>query len=610
MKSFDGLRTLLLLVVGIITSLSIVQAKPPTYPLAAETPTVEFTFVPRYGDSNGVLYGHVKNISSADYRVAVYIQVSGGWWNKPTWAQPTVPIHADGSWLCDITTGGHDQEATELAAFVVPRTYAPPLVSGDSALPAGLYVQAVAYTLQSRSNSDPILGLNYGPHREGQFPGGPAPTAAQLEEDIALMAQKVQVIRLYSSQEIGATLVAKARNHGLQVIVQAWIDTNLENNQREINAAIALAKTYPNVIAVLVGSEVLMRNDVSEATLIGYLQQVQTAVSIPVGYADDDYRWLNHPNLLDVVDWVGLDLYGFWNCQTAAQSVTYTRDKWQQVKATAGFENKRVLVLETGWPNNGYNSNCPEITAGTEAAQAQFVGDMMALAKSESMDLFLFETADEFWKCGEQYEPVVGCHWGLLKETRQPWSAWDELPDIWPVHLITPAESLITTNATPTFGWNTIINATQYHIQVDDETNFSSPIIDTLTSTPRYTPTTTLRDKLYYWRVQAVWGHWSDSQTVQIEALPGAAPSLNYATVPQATFCWGQIPWATHYEFEVDTTPVFNSPHRYAETVTADKLCATPSDLTEGQHYWRVRAKQGNRIGAWSKIETLLVDLP
>ena len=74
----------------------------------------------------------------------MFIRVGSGWWTKPTWAQPLTPIRADGTWECDITTGGIDERATQIVAFLVPASYAPPLAAGGPALPAELDENAVA----------------------------------------------------------------------------------------------------------------------------------------------------------------------------------------------------------------------------------------------------------------------------------------------------------------------------------------------------------------------------------------------------------------------------------------------------------------------------------
>jgi exo-beta-1,3-glucanase (GH17 family) len=108
-----------------------------------------FTSVPPYG-STADLNGREWHVKPADYRVAVYIYV-GGWWTKPTFVSPTTPIYPDGTWVCDVTTGGNDVNATKIAAFLIPATYTPPAMSGGQSLPAELYANAGASVEVTRS---------------------------------------------------------------------------------------------------------------------------------------------------------------------------------------------------------------------------------------------------------------------------------------------------------------------------------------------------------------------------------------------------------------------------------------------------------------------------
>jgi len=108
-------------------------------------PSVQVTTVPAYGSAHGIA-GVVSGVQTADYVVATYINVSGGWWTKPTFANPTVPINPDGSFSCDTVTGGDDQDATEYEVFVVPSDYAPPPAAGGPSVPADIFSKAVAST--------------------------------------------------------------------------------------------------------------------------------------------------------------------------------------------------------------------------------------------------------------------------------------------------------------------------------------------------------------------------------------------------------------------------------------------------------------------------------
>ena len=113
--------------------------------------TIDREKVPDYGDKYGKIYGSTSCINPDDYAVAVYIKVRGGWWTKPYWSMPSTPIKADKSWVCDITTGGVDEEATEIRAYLIPANYDPPLRGGQSTLPDELDENALDMDFVERS---------------------------------------------------------------------------------------------------------------------------------------------------------------------------------------------------------------------------------------------------------------------------------------------------------------------------------------------------------------------------------------------------------------------------------------------------------------------------
>jgi len=109
-------------------------------PAFCDVPDIYFTYVPPYG-TVGNLSGQVTGVVFNDYEVLVYIYV-GGWWNKPTWANPTTPIDSNGSWTCNITTSiPGDTLATRIIAFLIPSgSYQSSWeMAGQSVLPAELY---------------------------------------------------------------------------------------------------------------------------------------------------------------------------------------------------------------------------------------------------------------------------------------------------------------------------------------------------------------------------------------------------------------------------------------------------------------------------------------
>lgn len=64
-----------------------------------------------------------------------------------------------------------------------------------------------------------------------------------------------------------------------------------------------------------------------------------------------------------------------------------------------------------------------------------------------------------------------------------------------------PNNNQITTNRQPTFQWNPAIMAKWYKLQVDDDSDFISPEIDTWVSTNSFTPLSEMELDTFYWRV-------------------------------------------------------------------------------------------------------------
>jgi exo-beta-1,3-glucanase (GH17 family) len=120
------------------------------------SPQIFFTYVPPMGSSDEI-EGEALHVSISSYNVALYIQVFGGWWTKPYWDQPLTSIQQDGTFASPIVTGGYDSSATSIAAFLIPTSYSPPSLGGQSSLPQELYQNSVA-SVQVQRSSNSISG--------------------------------------------------------------------------------------------------------------------------------------------------------------------------------------------------------------------------------------------------------------------------------------------------------------------------------------------------------------------------------------------------------------------------------------------------------------------
>jgi hypothetical protein len=95
--------------------------------------------------------------------------------------------------------------------------------------------------------------------------------------------------------------------------------------------------------------------------------------------------------------------------------------------------------------------------------------------------------------------------------------------------LDTPADAAYTKDTTPTFSWTSVTDANYYNIQVDNNSDFSSPVAD-MNSTSTSSTVPALSDGTYYWRVRAgrqgtlgggdAWGNWAASRHLHIDTTP------------------------------------------------------------------------------------------
>ena len=128
-------------------------------------------------------------------------------------------------------------------------------------------VHAGLWTLLHRQHSVatvdvPLASVSYSPFTRSQHPDhGDRPTAQQIRADLKLISPYTHSIRTYSSTGGVELVPAIAAEFGLKVTLGIWIDKNEARNEREIQSAIALARRYSNINAIVVGNE----NDAARA---------------------------------------------------------------------------------------------------------------------------------------------------------------------------------------------------------------------------------------------------------------------------------------------------------------------------------------------------------
>src|SRR5262245_60653014 len=140
---------------------------------ASAAPTIGITSVPPYA-VDGFINGSVTGVDFSAYKVAPFIQIEGsGWYTKPTFAQPTVPIDSNGMFAADVATGGIDNRATIYCVQLIPAGSTPPQANGAVRVPANP-TSVATHCTQRYGRTIQFAGLHWAV-KEAPVPVGPGP---------------------------------------------------------------------------------------------------------------------------------------------------------------------------------------------------------------------------------------------------------------------------------------------------------------------------------------------------------------------------------------------------------------------------------------------------
>jgi len=284
----------------------------------------------------------------------------------------------------------------------------------------------------------------YGPHRDGQRPGGPGPSVAEVREDLALMERHWGLMRIYGAIGTGDTVLAAIRESRspMKVVLGLWLAAEdrrdstgkvletfpaaAEANRLEIDAAARLAREHPRtVVAIAVGNETQVfwsGNRVATERLVEALREVRARTRVPVTTADD-YNFWNKPESRAVAaecDFVFTHLHPLWNGAPLDGAIAWIEQQLGAIRAL--HPDREVVIGETGWATQRHDEGDQgRLMKGAlgEAEQARFVRDLRDWLASSRVPTFTFEAFDENWKGGSDPADVEK-HWGLYRADRSP----------------------------------------------------------------------------------------------------------------------------------------------------------------------------------------------
>ena len=273
---------------------------------------------------------------------------------------------------------------------------------------------AIPVTLM-RAPIDPAGKLecvSYAPFRGDQTPHNPdlIVSQEQIAEDLRELAKITKCIRTYSIDNGLDQVPELASRVGLKVLLGVWIGRDRTKNALVIDTAISLAQDHPGAVtAIIVGSEVLLRGEMTVSDLREIIRSVKPRVDIPVTYADVWEFWLRYREVAADVDFVTVHFLPYWEDfpPRAEDAAAHVDDVRKQV--AMAFPGKEILIGETGWPSQG---GCATALFPPASIRHVSFPRLLERARRDNFRVNLFEAYDEPWK--RRWEGTVGSYWGLL----------------------------------------------------------------------------------------------------------------------------------------------------------------------------------------------------
>jgi exo-beta-1,3-glucanase (GH17 family) len=321
------------------------------------------------------------------------------------------------------------------------------------------------------------------------------PSVEELQEDMKILAAMgIKVLRTYNTQQfphtahlLEAIRLLKEEDPGFEMYVMlgtwmecegAWTASanhkagNVENNTAEIEAAVHMAKSYPDIVKMIaVGNEAMVQWAVNYFVYpnvihkwVEYLKRLRDGGEIPQGIwitSSDNYEsWgggatsyqtADLAALINSVDFISLHTYPFhdshynptfWGVPDTEENLpeldqieaamlrakNYAVSQYQGVAdyvESLGM-SKPIHIGETGWASKAASSyGATGSKAADEYKQKLYYQHMREWTRKAGMSCFYFEAFDEPWK-----DPgnALGSenHFGLINlKGEAKFSLWD-----------------------------------------------------------------------------------------------------------------------------------------------------------------------------------------
>lgn len=156
------------------------------------------------------------------------------------------------------------------------------------------------YNVIAASNT--FYGLNYGVSKDA------CPSFDTVKRDFRILSQYTNIIRVYSIKDcnIGQFALQASQENKLRIYLGMWVDkTDSYEKEYEALETLVSSNSLYNVEAIIVGSEVMYREDMLSDELVKRITKVKDLVG-PKGVkvTTSEVYYKLYPDIVDAVDFL------------------------------------------------------------------------------------------------------------------------------------------------------------------------------------------------------------------------------------------------------------------------------------------------------------------
>lgn len=269
---------------------------------------------------------------------------------------------------------------------------APSSASSSSSAPSASSTGSSGSSGSGSAGSAGFRGITYTPYKSD----GSCKSTSEVKSDLEQL-DGYPIIRLYGTDCDQVANVFQGKSESQKVFLGIYYVDQISDSVQTLSQAVEKYGSWNDVVTVSVGNELVNDGQAVPSKVGEYVQEARSALK-SAGYngdvvsVDTFIAVINNPDLCQHSDYMAVNAHAFFDQFTPAEKAgTWLLQQIQRVSEACNNE-KKVVVVESGWPSKGqtYGQGVPSLSNQKAALEG--------ISKSCGDDTYAFTAFNDMWK--------------------------------------------------------------------------------------------------------------------------------------------------------------------------------------------------------------------